>query len=112
MKKETGNNLILRRYEVNNIKIEYNNKFNNLTLEELVKTLKNDSYELEVKSFDIKHHYSFIKNKQIKKENREEKIIIFGKNKDLNLSENDKRKEIFIDKTFRIIPRKFYLINV
>jgi hypothetical protein len=106
-KKDTGKNLILSRYKINNIKFQYSDKFNNLSLEELVKTIKNDSYELEVKTFDTKYIYSFFKNKQHIKENREEKIIIFGKKDNLNLSENDKRKEFFIDTTFRIVPKKF-----
>ena len=59
-----------------------------------------------MKSFDVKYIYSWIQNKKIKKENREEKIIIFGKKENLYLSENDKRKEFFIDTTFRIVPRK------
>ena len=51
--------MILSRYEINNIKFQYSDKFNNLSLEELVKTIKNDSYELEVKAFDSKYIYSF-----------------------------------------------------
>jgi hypothetical protein len=56
-KKDTGKNLILSRYEINNIKFQYSD----LSLEELVKTIKNDSYELEVKTFDTKYIYSFLK---------------------------------------------------
>ena len=55
--------MILSRYEINNIKFQYNYKFNNLSLEELMKTVTNDSYELEVKAFDTKYIYSFFKNK-------------------------------------------------
>ena len=99
--------MILSRYEINNIKFQYNYKFNNISLEELMKTVTNDSYELEVKAFDTKYIYSFFKNKPNLKENREEKIIIFGKKDNLNLSENDKRKEFLLDTTFRIVPKKF-----
>ena len=49
--------MILSRYEINNIKFQYSD----LSLEELVKTIKNDSYELEVKAFDTKYIYSFLK---------------------------------------------------
>lgn len=52
--KECDNNIV---HDI----INFENKFNNLTLEELVKTLKNDSYELEVKTFDTKYIYSFLK---------------------------------------------------
>ena len=58
-KTQLNKNLILSRFEINNIKSEYSDKFNNLSLKKLVKSIKNDNYELEVKSFDIKYIYSY-----------------------------------------------------
>ena len=57
--------MILSRCEINNIKFQYSDKSNNLSLEGLVKTIKNDSYELEEKAFDTKYIYSFLKISKI-----------------------------------------------
>ena len=43
--------MVLTRNEMNNIKFKYTDKFNNLSLLELVKTIKDENIKIEISSF-------------------------------------------------------------
>ena len=67
-----------------------------------MKTLK-----FNISSFDARYEYEFKKNKKIIIENREENIIIFGNVENIKNIEFIANQEIFLDTTFKIIPKKF-----
>ena len=46
--------MILTRSEINCIKFKYTDKYNNLSLLELVKTIKDDNFKIDISSFDAK----------------------------------------------------------
>ena len=73
-KKDTGYLLLLKKDEINVLKSQLTDNFNNLDLLGLINQIKDISYELEYKTIDIKYAY---KNKN-KTEEREEQIIAFG----------------------------------
>ena len=102
-KKDTGYLLLLKKDEINVLKSQLTDNFNNLDLLGLINQIKDISYELEYKTIDIKYAY---KNKN-KTEEREEKIIAFGTKETLKNLDKNNNKEFFIDSTFRIIPNKY-----
>ena len=72
--KETGIKMELTRQEINNIKFQYEDKFNNLNLLELVNTIRDDNFKLEIKSYNNKYKYKY--RKKIKIMMKKEKIIL------------------------------------
>ena len=102
-KKDTGYLLLLKKDEINVLKSQLTDNFNNLDLLGLINQIKDISYELEYKTIDIKYAY---KNKN-KTEEREEQIIAFGTKETLKNLDKNNNKEFFIDSTFRIIPNKY-----
>ena len=49
----------LTRKEINNIKFQYVDKYNNLNLLELVNTMRDDNFELEIRAYETKYKYEF-----------------------------------------------------
>ena len=56
-KKDTGKMLLLKREEINILKSQITDNYNNLDLLELINHLNDSSYELEIKTTDIKYNY-------------------------------------------------------
>ena len=100
--------MVLTRNEINNLKFKYTDKYNNLSLLDLVKTIQDENFKIEISSFDAKYKYELKKNNKIIIENREENIIIFGNVENIKNIEFIANQEIFVDTTFKIIPKKFY----
>ena len=73
-KKDTGKMLLLKKEEINLLKSQITDNYNNLDLLELINQVNDSSYELEIKTTNIKYNYK----KKIKTEEREEQLIIFG----------------------------------
>ena len=93
--------------EINKIKTEMSEHYNNLNLEKIVKIIKEDITDLDIKTADIKYYYQIKKIIQLKKKS-EKKIIIIGKKTNFEMFEKDKTiNEFFIDISFKIIPHKF-----
>ena len=97
-KRDTGSNMVLTRNEINHLKFKYTDKYNNLSLLDLVKTIQDENFKIEISSFDAKYKYEFKKNKKIILENREENIIIFGN------VENIKNMNLLLIKKYLWIP--------
>ena len=74
-----------------------------MTFEELIEKIKNDVPNLILLVNDIKYNVK-INNTYL---DREARIIIFGEKEKMNLLNEDKCKEVFIDITFKITPLKF-----
>ena len=102
-KKDTGLMLALKKEEINTLKSQLTDNYNNMSLLELINKIKDVSIDLEVKTSDMKYKY---KNKK-KSEERSQQIILFGTKESLENLNTDKNKEFFLDTTFRIIPAKF-----
>ena len=100
--------MILTRSEINCIKFKYTDKYNNLSFLELVKTIKDDNFKIDISSFDAKYKYEVKKDNKTIIENREENIIIFGNIENINSIDKIDNMEIFVDTTFKIVPKKFY----
>ena len=98
----------LTRNEINSLKFKYNDKYNNLSLIELVKTIQDENFKLDISTFDAKYKYEIIKKNIRTIENREETIIIYGNIENMKNIEAIKQQEIFVDTTFKIIPKKFH----
>lgn len=62
----------LTRKEINNIKFQYVDKYNNLNLLELVNTMRDDNFELEIRAYETKYKYEY--KKKIKFMLKKEKI--------------------------------------
>ena len=88
------------------ITTQVSGKYNNLSLIDLINKINNESIELEIKSADSKYIYKYKKNNETITEEREQKIIVFGKKDGLQSLNAEKIEELFIDITFKIIPKK------
>ena len=96
--------LKLNSNEISKIKTKIRGKYKGLSLLECIQKLKELNDEIEFISQDIKYN---IKLKNNKTETREEKIIVIGIKKNLNLMNNTKFNDYFIDITFKLMPKKF-----
>jgi len=104
-KKDTGVELNLKWNEIIDLKSKYSNKYNKMSLLELIKSIKEDYINLDIKNIDIQ--YKYINNNKNKQEKQEENIIIFWDSENLKLLEDNNINEFFIDTTYKIIPKKF-----
>ena len=85
---------------------------NTLNLEGLCKNIKSNSFEIIVKSTDTKYECINNKDPHNNKEQRGEKIIVFGAKETLKLLNDKDVSEYFIDITFKYIPKKFRLYQL
>ena len=99
--------ITLSSKEISKIKRNIIKPLNTLNLEELCKSIKSNSFEIIVKSTDTKYEYINNKDPHNNKEQREEKIIVFGTKESLKLLNDKDVNEYFIDITFKSIPKKF-----
>ena len=99
--------ITLSSKEISKIKRNIIKPLNTLNLEELYKSIKSNSFEIIVKSTDTKYEYINNKDPHNNKEQREEKIIVFGTKESLKLLNDKDVNEYFIDITFKSIPKKF-----
>lgn len=79
---------------------------NILNLEELLKNIKSNSFEIIIKLTDTKYEWINNKDPHNNKEQREEKIIVFGAKESVKLLNDKNFNEYFIDITFKSIPKK------
>ena len=79
-----------------------------MDLLELINKISNESIKIDIYSYDTKYKYQ---NKKNKLEDREEKIIIFDLKDGIELLNNERCHEFFIDSIFKIIPKKYSHIN-
>ena len=90
-KKDTGLMLALKKEEINTLKSQLTDNYNNMSLLELINNIKDVSIDLEVKTSDMKYKY---KNKK-KLEERAQKIILFDTKESLENLNTDKNNEFF-----------------
>lgn len=86
-------------------KIKYNilGGVNNMSLEDICKSLKINDNDIRVDIYTIKSKYKNPKNKQL--EYREQNIIVLGKKKMIDYLNSEKYSQYGIDATFKVIPR-------
>lgn len=100
---DTKKKLNLSKSCLSKIKSKLNDNYKNLSLSELVNKIKSEIPDLYINILDIKYDIK-IKNKLI---TREQRIILFGLNKNRDMLNTDNINEFFYDNTFQIIPSKF-----
>ena len=88
-------------YRIKNNTID---NYKGLSLIELINKIKIEIPDLYININDVKYNIN-IKNKNIE---RQQTIIFFGIKKNFDLLDTKITKEIFLDITFKIIPRNFY----
>ena len=93
--------LLLNTKELSRIKSKVLGKLKGINILECIKKIEDESFKLEVLESDIKY---IVKCKNIKLENRIQKIYIFGNQERLELMNNNNFPEYFIDITFKIVP--------
>lgn len=102
--KYTKIDLKLNSNEISQIKSTVIGKYRGLTLTACIDKLKEENENIEISSQDIKYYYK-TKNNNI--ESRDEKIIVIGLKKNLNIMKNKEYDDYFLDITFKVIPKKF-----
>jgi len=98
-----GDNLNLTKSQFSKIKNKFNDEYKNLDIIQLIEKIKTNIPDLYIKIYDIKYEI-IIKNK---KNNRDNRLIFFGINKNLELITPNHTVEFFMDTTFKIIPVEF-----
>ena len=94
-------NLTLSKSIISKIRLKITNQFKHLSAEQLIKKKEDINNDIEHYAIDIKYNY---KEKNIEKE-RKQKIIIFGPKNNLELLSEKNTKEIFMDITFKVVPK-------
>ena len=101
--KLTKHNITLTKSQIAKIRNKLLDNYNNLTLIELLENIKINVPDLVINIIDIKYDYKE-KNKNIE---REQRIFLFGTKKRLLDLNHNYTKEVFLDITFKVIPKKF-----
>ena len=102
-RKYTKCKLLLNNKEISRIKCQLLGKFKGITILECLEKIKNNEYDLEIMSEDVKYDIKLKNSNKITE--RKQKIIIFGNKSRLNLMNNKEYIEYFIDITFKVIPK-------
>ena len=93
--------LLLNNKEISRIKCHILGKFKSITILEYLEKLKNEEFDLEIMSQDVKYDIKLKNSNKITE--RKQKIIIFGNKSRLNLMKKTEYIEYFIDITFKVI---------